>query len=385
MIKSLKNGKAPVLQQLVSVIFNSGVYLDKNKEALTVVIYKKGDPEELKSYRPISLLSVFNKIVEKIIAKETTDHLERNRVLSEGQYGFRRHRGTEDAVLNLQKYVIESLESQRIPLIVMLNFSSAFDCVNHGRLLEKLRCAGITDTALKVFASYLENRTQELRCGYIATSDPTGVRCGVPQGGSLSALLFSLYINDLLTMSDPDASLMGYADDICLKFRFEGPIDLNVVETSVHRVFEWSKKNGLLLNSKKSNYMIFGQPNPRIKVPLYISCGDDAEPPNEIENVLSTKYLGIEIDEKLLWDQHVNILRDKLRAATATLAKVRVLTSARTATSVYKAIFESYLRYGILAYMSSAPSNLKPIITLQNAAVRRILRAGPRENPIPLY
>ena len=134
------------------------------------------------------------------------------------------------------------------------------------------------------------------------TSPRLTQRSGVPKGGSLSAVLFSLYINDLLTLSDPDAWLMRYADDICLKFSFEGPIDLNVVENSVHRVFEWSKKNGLLLNLKKSNYMIFGQPNPQLRAPLYISCRDDAEPPNEIENVLSTKYLGIEIDEKLVWD-----------------------------------------------------------------------------------
>ena len=155
----------------------------------------------------------------------------------------------------------ESLESHKTPLTIMLDYSSAFDCVHHGRLLEKLRCAGIVGTALNILGSYLENRTQQPCCGDGASSDPTKVTYGVPQGGSLSALLFSLYINDLLTQCKDDMKVLGYADDVCLMFSFERPIDWTRVESSVRNMFEWSRQNGLLFNSKKSNYMVFGQRN----------------------------------------------------------------------------------------------------------------------------
>ena len=129
----------------------------------------------------------------------------------------------------------------------MLDFSSAFDCVHQGKLLEKIRCAGIKDSAHSILASYLIKRFQQIRCNEVLSSK-TEVRCGVTQGGSLSALLFSLYIDDLLNDNFGETGYLGYADDISLTFSFDGPIDWSLVEGAVERVFEWSRQNGLLLN-----------------------------------------------------------------------------------------------------------------------------------------
>lgn len=271
-LHSLRNGKAsgidgftaqtlknnldffvPVLQHLVGLIFRQGKYPTVLKKASVIVVHEKGDVEDLGTYRPISLLSVFNRVIERLIAKEVISHLERNRILSDLQFGFRARRSTQDAVLFVQIYVLEELEIGRVPVCIFLDFSSAFDCVPHSRLIRKLECAGITGAALRVLSSYLSGRTQQLK-GLGSKSDFTAVDRGVPQGGSLSSIFFSLYINDLLLRSNDVITDVGYADDISLLSSARREIDWKLLENVMRRVIKWSRVNELLLNVKKSNY-----------------------------------------------------------------------------------------------------------------------------------
>lgn len=243
-IKKLKNGKAPgrdgilantlkknldffapVLQHLIACILKSGQFPRELKNATTILIYKKGDPDKLENYRPISLLSVFSKVVERVLAEAIEKHLESNQIISDCQFGYRKNKGTQDAILCVQKTVSEAFEAGRVPVVTMLDFSSAFDCVNHDRLLENIKCAGIASKALDLLKSYLSKRTQSLRDSKGENSDPTTISCGVPQGGSLSALFFSLFINDLLKPDSESFQYIAYADDVSLIASFRENID----------------------------------------------------------------------------------------------------------------------------------------------------------------
>lgn len=386
--KTLKNNQdffVPVVQHLLHRIFESAKFPDALKRATTILVYKKGDPELLGNYRPISLLSVFSKIVEKVMANHITNHLEENGIYSDNQHGFRRGRGTQDAVLQVQKFVAEAVDAEMIPVVVLLDFSAAFDCVNHRRLLEKLKCIGIQDLAHDLLRSYLDNRTQQLRCGVDAYSEQAAVRCGVPQGGSLSALLFAIYINDLLLKSDETVTYVGYADDIALMFKFKREIEWQTIELHTQRVFDWASENGLLLNSTKSNYLVFGHanPSPRPQIRVHRSdCKDKHSCDcNGITNVTETKYLGTVLDEKLSWKPHISHLIERLRATTVTIIKARRSLSLKTTIAIYKALFESQLRYSIVAYMSTFQNSIDAVAKIQNALIRRMARA---QNDYPL-
>ena len=152
---------------------------------------KKGDFDTLANYRSISLLSTFSKITEKMIASHITHHLQTNEILSAQQFEFRKNRGKQDAVLHLQDFVMNAIDSECIPVVVLLDFSAAFDCVQHQRLLLKLERVGTRDKAIDLIRSYLTNRTQQLECAE-KVSNHTQVGCGVPQGDFLSAIFFSV-------------------------------------------------------------------------------------------------------------------------------------------------------------------------------------------------
>ena len=173
-------------------IFSTGKFPQSLKMANTVLIHKKGDFDTLANYRPISLLSIFSKITEKMIGSHINQHLQANDILSARQFGFTKNRSTQDAVLHLQDFVMKAIDAEYIPVVVLLDFPAAFDCVQHQRLLLKLESVGIRGNAKELIRSYLTDRTQQLKCAE-KVSNHTKVGCGVPQGGSLSAIFFGVY------------------------------------------------------------------------------------------------------------------------------------------------------------------------------------------------
>lgn len=164
--------------------------------AKVVALFKGREKNMFKNYRPISLLSIFSKGLEKIIHKRFYIYLEKFSIISNSQHGFRKHRSTESALLVQKRQIIECFENKELIMGVYIDFSKAFDLINHKILFMKLENYSIRGTALDLFKSYLQYRTQFVNNNnYISTIQK--IRTGVPQGSVLGPLLFIIFINDI--------------------------------------------------------------------------------------------------------------------------------------------------------------------------------------------
>ena len=160
-----------------------------------VIIFKKGVSEP-DNYRPISLLPAISKVFEKVVFSQLYSYFDKNNLLYKSQYGFRKGHSCEFAAMEVTDKIFNSLDRKKLPIALFLDFSKAFDTINHNILINKLKHYGVTGTALKWFNCYLTNRKQfVLYKGKM--SEESIITTGVPQGSILGPLLFIIYINDI--------------------------------------------------------------------------------------------------------------------------------------------------------------------------------------------
>uniref|UniRef100_A0A669CNN6 Reverse transcriptase domain-containing protein n=1 Tax=Oreochromis niloticus TaxID=8128 RepID=A0A669CNN6_ORENI len=229
------------------------------------------DPAVLANYRPISNLPFISKILERVVVKQLTDHLQRSGLFEEFQSGFRAHHSTETALVKVTNDLLMASDSGLISVLVLLDLSAAFDTVDHNILLERLEHAvGITGTALQWFVSYLSNRLQFVHVNGESSSH-TKVNYGVPQGSVLEPVLFTLYMLPLGSIIRRHSiHFHCYADDtqLYLSMKPGNTHQLVKLQECLKDIKTWMAANFLLLNSDKTEVIVW---NARTAIMNYLN------------------------------------------------------------------------------------------------------------------
>ena len=248
---------APMLAHIANCSMTEGKCPDLSKVAKVIPVYKgKGEKYLYSNYRPISLLPVFSKIIEKLVYNKIFHFLVRYNILFKSQFGFRRGHSTAHATLDFLQTIESAFLENEYAVGVFCDLSKAFDTLDHNILLSKLDHYGIRGTWLSWLKSYLSNRRQFVDLGGVR-SDFKDIIVGVPQGSILGPLLFLIYINDLPASLSKLIPVM-FADDTNLVIKGNNLIDLvTVLNRELKSLGDFFKANKLKLNTGKTKLVCF--------------------------------------------------------------------------------------------------------------------------------
>lgn len=374
-IKLTKSGYLSALTSLINLSLLKGVFPNTFKQALVKPQLKKStlDENQPKNYRPISNLVFFSKVLEKAVLQQYINYLETQQLNNSLQSAYKAQHSTETVMTCLFDDIYHALDQNSMILLVLLDYSAAFDLVSHEELLSKLKTNhNVRGTPLEWFASYLSGRRQSVQIEDV-TSGELVSDCGVPQGSILGGRLFATYVEPLEKVMEKHAvSFHAYADDHQLynvATLNNAQTVMQKIETCIADIHAWSNKNLLKLNPDKTEFMIISKPHIRSQCNLQLPVLDSF-----IQASNQVRDLGVIIDSEMDLSAHV---REVCRKAWIALRRIKAIASYLDHESLKRAItwhVIPYLEYCSVVLFGLPACRLAPLEKVLNHAIRVIFR-----------
>ena len=396
-IKLVKEEILPSLTHIVNLSILQSIFLDKFKIAKVVPLHKKDDKLNPKNYRPVAILPVISKILERVIYLQITEYFHENDLLHPNHHGYRKNHNTTTALLQMYDNWVETDDRGEYSAVCFLDLSAAFDVVDHDRLLEKLDVYGFDDNSVLWMESYLKGRKQVV---YVdgCISGKLDLEAGVPQGSILGPLMYIIFTNDLPeivhehlpdSVSEPENSkynvnctacgtISCYADDSTFSCAGKDPLEMSVFTSEKYsRMADYMTSNKLKLNGDKTHLMVMmndvaRRHNPEFEVQM--NTGQEI-----IEKSASEILLGAQISENLKWNLHIRdgekSLLKSLNTRYNALQKISKVASFKTRKMIGNGIFLSKMIYLIPLWSGCQEELLNSLQVIMNKAAQAIVKS----------
>ena len=327
----------------------------------------------VKDWRPITQIPLPGKILERILHDQIYTYLEFNSLLYNNQYGFRRGRSTSQAIFDVLKNLYEKWNNRMYTGCIFVDFSKAFETINHSILIKKLNLYGFDNPSLKLMENYIKTRTQVTNVnGHVST--PRTIMCGTAQGSILGPLIYILYVNDVLNLLNHESDMYLYADDmLIMSDHVNVEVMLRDLQDKMNRIYNWCRLNRLTINEVKTKYMIVSNGNVEPIGRILING-------KTLGKVAQYEYLGMIIEHKLNMDKQIDSMYKKANKKLGILAKIRMFITNKTAIRIYKTMIRPHLEYVDFIVESGSKTLVSKLDRLQDRALRRIEYCKKPEN-----
>ena len=355
----------------LTYLFNQSITLAIFPESWAIAtitpIPKVGNTHLVNNWRPISIVPLIGKLMEKLCTNLLNKHLEINNILCDEQYGFRPKRSTSLAIFNYIKSITEEINRKKIVGAIYLDFAEAFDSINHDLLIHKLSDMGCNKRLLFWIKNYLKNRKIRTKLNNtISTTEP--LICGVPQGSVLGPALFLCYINDLaLTVRRLGLDVSLFADDAVIYCSNHDQQFIQMrLERALSKIIYWCKANFININIGKTKFCIYGTKS-RVEA---IDINTIGEPESEISRCHQYCYLGVKLDEYLTLKQNYNNVFKKFSYKVYQFGKIKKYINTPTRILVYKQTVMPLVEYVSFMLNMNTNQDIMKLQRLQNRALR---------------
>jgi hypothetical protein len=361
----IKSNSSLIGHQLAFIFnlsFTQGVFPKLLKSSIVIPIFKGGSHSEPGNYRPISILTIFSKLLEKLYYNRLTSFINYHGILHNNQFGFRKHKSTSLAVANVLSSLITKIKTNKKVAFVLLDLKKAFDFINHDLLLMKVKHYGIRGLPLLWLYSYLSNRTQKVKVND-SISNVLPVSAGVPQGSILGPMLFILFINDVFQFNATNCELYLYADDTAIIFAADNVIELqSCVDCFFAQYSSWCMHNCIVVNPAKSNFLLYNTDNVVISIDGQM-----------INNTNCAKYLGLYIDNRLSWNYHVSHVTKQCCVKIGVLKKVLPCLPSCVVPLYYNSFIRSCFSYCLMFWYNNDRSGRHKLVNKIDNLISKLI------------